>query len=38
MFVVAEGTYFDETSTRTGLDKLARCSLATFVVMVAENK
>jgi len=30
--------YLDETSTLTGLDKLARCNFATFVVMVAENK
>jgi hypothetical protein len=32
------GAYLDETSTLTGLDKLARCNFATFVVMVAENK
>ena len=31
-------TYFDDTSTLTGLFKLARCSLATFVVMVAEKR
>ena len=30
--------YFVETSTRTGFDKLARWSLATFVVIVAEYK
>ena len=30
--------YFVDTSTRTGFDKLARWSLATLVVIVAENK
>ena len=30
--------YFDDTSTRTGFVKLARCSLATFVVIVAEKR
>jgi hypothetical protein len=34
----ADPSYFAETSTRTGFDKLARCNLATLVVMVAENK
>lgn len=33
-----DSTHFDDTSTRTGLFKLARCSFATLVVMVAENK
>jgi hypothetical protein len=31
-------TYFDDTSTLTGLFRLARWSLATFVVMVAEKR
>ena len=35
---VGKPIYFVETSTRTGLDKLARWSLATFVVIVAEYK
>ncbi len=30
--------HFLDTSTRTGLDKLALCSFATLVVIVAENK
>jgi len=30
--------YFEETSTRTGFTRLALCSFATLVVMVAENK
>jgi len=33
-----ESLYFVETSTRTGFDKLARWSLATLVVIVAEYK
>jgi hypothetical protein len=32
------GSHLVDTSTRTGFDKLARCSLATLVVIVAENK
>lgn len=31
-------THFVETSTLTGFDKLALCSLATFVVIVAEKR
>lgn len=31
-------TNFDDTSTRTGFDKLALCSLATLVVIVAEKR
>lgn len=30
--------YFDDTSTLTGFDKLARCNLATLLVMVAEKR
>ena len=41
-FVLSPGmnwkTHLDETSTLIGLFKLARCSLSTLVVMVAENK
>jgi hypothetical protein len=32
------GAHFVDTSTLTGFVKLARCSFATFVVIVAENK
>jgi hypothetical protein len=32
------GTYFVDTSTRTGFDKLALCSLATLLVIVAEKR
>lgn len=35
---MASWTHFSDTSTRTGFDKLARCSLATLVVIVAENR
>ena len=35
---VEKRSYFVETSTRTGFAKLARWSLATFVVIVAEYK
>jgi len=35
---IVRRAYLDETSTLTGLDKLARCNFATFVVIVAENK
>jgi hypothetical protein len=36
--VVRQTPYFVDTSTRTGFDKLARWSLATLVVIVAENR
>jgi len=36
--LVRQAPYFVDTSTRTGFDKLARWSLATLVVIVAENK
>lgn len=31
-------THFEDTSTRIGLFRLARCSLSTLVVIVAENR